>query len=297
MKKSSKRLSPATAVAMISDVHYDERVMPYELSGVHNEYNPDICRKRINVLQENICSLLEIQRSWIDIHDLVVFLGGDLLSNYLHDDLIETNTLPPIKAAHDLVAIVESLLLYLLRYSKCRRMVVVCCYGNHGRITEKKRFKNAAGTSIEWLIYQFLRNHVLKSYRNIHWVIPESYIAYLNIGNFTCRFMHGDLLPSVHKLHALPSRVQKYNDQCVAQYTFIGHFHTATDLESVIVNGSVIGPTAYAVHHGYTCEPAQQMLIIISHDIGKVMSIKVPCWYTPPLRDACGRFTSLQSVS
>lgn len=290
MKHGSLRLSPASVIIMLSDIHYDEHVAPHELSGVYNMYTPEICWKRVNMYQHYICDIIDAQRSWLQIDTAYIFLGGDLLSNYIHDDLRETNTLPPVKAAHELVALLESFITYLIQHLRGVSMQVICCYGNHGRLTETKRYKNASGTSIEWLIYRFLKDHVFKSKRSIMWHVPESYMAYVTIGSSTCRFMHGDICGPHSHIESIRARIKRFDKQKHADYTFMGHFHQASDFDSIIINGSMIGPTSYSIHHGFPLEPAQQIICFISHDVGKIMSVKVPCWYTPPHRDRHGRF-------
>jgi hypothetical protein len=75
----------ATPVLLCSDWHVGELVRADKVNGV-NSYTQHEARHRGNRLAEALLWLVEHHRNSFEIRELVVWLGGDLITGYLHPD-------------------------------------------------------------------------------------------------------------------------------------------------------------------------------------------------------------------
>jgi len=88
--KDSK--SEATAVVLASDWHLEEIVDPEVVNHI-NSYNPDIASERALNFFKNSLRLTDIMAKEINIQNLVMAFLGDMMSWYIHDELIEGNSM------------------------------------------------------------------------------------------------------------------------------------------------------------------------------------------------------------
>jgi len=146
----------ATAVAQLSDMHFDEVCNPSELGGL-NAYNREIATMRLKRWAAKVIEMGE--RNPHDWDGLLLLANGDDCSGGIHEELSETNedvlpgTLvywaPQIAAA--LRAIRDG-----GPYPSIHVKKVV---GNHGRLTKAKPFKRRARASWDWLLWQMIASH------------------------------------------------------------------------------------------------------------------------------------------
>jgi len=139
IKPIEKAMKPeATAVMLASDWHVEELVEAKTINGM-NAYTPTIARVRAAEFFRGLLWMIRNARAGQDgsygfsIKNLVLWLGGDLISGYIHDELMESNELSPTEAtllAQDLIA---SGIDFLLEHGELEKIVVPCSYGNHGR--------------------------------------------------------------------------------------------------------------------------------------------------------------------
>lgn len=275
-KKSNKR--EATAVILCSDWHTEERVFPEQVNG-RNAYSPDIARARAQTLVEGIIWLLDLYGSRIAIRDLVLWLGGDIITGFIHEELQETNTLTPIEATlfcQELIA--NTLIQPLLDKTKLERLILPCSYGNHGRTHKRKQYKNAAKNSYEWLIYHTLRDR-FKDEERIEFQIANGAHLHLNVYDWKLRFHHGDDVKFWGGSGGLTVPVNKaidrWNDFEHADITCIGHFHQYLSLPWVVSNGSLIGYNEFALAIKAKYEPPQQAFFLIDSERGKRHSTRI----------------------
>lgn len=131
-REKTSGLREATAVVMASDWHVEEPVDPEKVNGL-NEYNLDIADRRITRFTDGVLWLVEKDRSLMTIRDLVLWLGGDLFSGYIHEDLMESNQLSPVESILWLQARLRRTIDTLLDRGKFEKLIIPCTYGNHGR--------------------------------------------------------------------------------------------------------------------------------------------------------------------
>ena len=269
-RKSSK--GEATAVLVASDFHYEEKVEPAAVSDL-NEYNLTIARKRIKQFFQNSLRLIEIQRSGVDINNVVLALLGDFITGSIHDDLMEGNQLSPIHALIEVEEHIISGIEFLLENAKAQ-LVVVCHSGNHGRATIKQRQATEAGNSFERYMYHCIANH-FKDDKRINFIIPEGYHSYMTVYGYKMRFHHGHALRYGGGIGGLfiPTykAISQWNKARTVDLDVFGHFHQSKDGGSFICNGSMIGYNAYALSIKAEFEPPKQTFFLVDKKKGRTI--------------------------
>lgn len=274
----------STPIVLLSDTHIEERVDPEDIPGAANVYNPDVARRRFDQFFQRTVLVIESQRHLSKIDDMVLAILGDVITGFLHDDNRESNYMSPTKACLMGEEFINSGIEYLLSHAGMKQIVIPCCYGNHGRTTEKKRAKTAADNSFEWLMYQHIANRWSKEKRLKFHVAAGDHV-YIDVAGRVCRFLHGDSINfnggvgglSIPALKA----VSMWDQIKRADYTFMGHFHQCRDFGHVITNGSMIGYNAYALMAKCAYESPSQMMVFIDHKRGKSSSFRIWTDYMP----------------
>lgn len=279
--KSKKPSSSAgVATLFLSDLHWGEVVSPSEVNGV-NEYNLEIAEKRLFTVVEHAIDLVKNHVVNKGYPGFVVFLGGDMVSGNIHQELKETNEQPIMQVvlhiAERLVQVLRTLA------DEFGRVHSVCVYGNHGRNTMKPTSKQSAFESFDWLIYQMLRMF-LKDDKRFSWNIPDGSDAFQEIYGHRYLLTHGDqfrggdgmigaLGPIIRGDHKKRSR----NAQIDLEYDTLcmGHWHQLVQMQRVIVNGSLKGYDEYAYKGNFPYEAPRQALWMTHPDLGLTFSMPV----------------------
>jgi len=253
----------AVAVAVGCDWHAFEAVKPANVNGL-NEYTPEICQASVEEFFRAIVAWTEIHRAGIKIDTLVLALLGDLMTNMLHDDQKEDNAGTPQEEILFVLDLITSGLDYLLEHGGYKKIVCVCCDGNHGRDTERIRYAGRSRHSHEWLLYQFLaRTYAGK----VEFVIADAYHVYQPVLGYTLRFHHGDGIRYMGGIGGLTIPMNKaisaWNKARHADYDVFGHWHQMINPARFLSVGSVIGYNAYAVGIKADFEPPQQALFLV----------------------------------
>ena len=136
--RQSSGSSEAVAIAVATDWHLGSTVRPEQVNGL-NKFDVAIAIKRAQTFFERVVRFTDKERQDIPIQELVLFLGGDLIEGALHLDTIQSNEIAePINQVVVVQGLVEAGLNFLLNHGKFKRITVVCCDGNHGRITHRQ---------------------------------------------------------------------------------------------------------------------------------------------------------------
>jgi len=268
-----KRL--ATPVLLCSDHHVGERVIANRVNGV-NAYDAQEAAKRARRLADGMVWLIEHHRTSFEIREAVIWLGGDLITGFLHADQMQSNTLPPSKEVLLVQDLMGELIDKVLAIPGMEKVIVPTSHGNHGRTTHKVQVATGADNSFEWLLYHQMRRTYSKDSR-VEWHIADGEFNRLKVHNTNLGFTHGDICKfgggvgglTVPVLRAMP-RWQTYGH---CDLYNIGHFHTYMALPSLVVNGSLIGAAPYGMRVGALEEPAQAFYL--------VDSTRGPCMHTP----------------
>jgi len=243
-----KQTGRCTAILALCDWHCEETVDPAMVSGI-NKYDLKVAAKRIRTVCERVPDLLAATRHLSDVRELVVWLGGDLLTGYIHEELAESNALSPVEALIFLRDQVTEVLTFLLAECDVETITVPTSYGNHGRTTPKRRVSTGYKNSYEWLLYNFLAKDFAGEPR-IKWKVERGAHNLLDVQGKVVRFSHGDDLRYQGGVGGLSIPVGKaiaaWDKTERADLDVFGHWHQFLWLRKFVACNCLIGYNAYA---------------------------------------------------
>lgn len=273
--RQSSGTSEAVAVACATDWHIGETIRPEQVSGL-NTFNIPTAKRRIANFFDRVVRLTVKERQDIKIDELVLFLGGDLIDGALHLDTVMTNEIAePMRQAVICQELIEAGLNFLIAEGKYKRITVVCCDGNHGRITQKMHSNSRQGNALEYYMYYNLANR----YPQLNWVIADGVHAYLKVYDYTIRFHHGDTISfgGVNGPYTyLNRRIYQWDQGHKADYSVQGHLHTYTlGTRRWLINGSLVGYSPYALTFGGEFQPPIQAFFLMDKKRGVTVQIPI----------------------
>lgn len=267
----------ATWVALASDWHVEETVDSEKVNGV-NSYNLAIARHRVERYFSGVAWLINYHSDKFKLRDGILWLGGDLITGYLREENLEDNGCSPVQAIAKLQTWISDGIRYLLKHTKTDNLKVICNSGNHGRLTHKVRPATREANSIEWLLYQFLAREFADNER-VEFQLPHGVHSYAEIYDWVVRFTHGDAAKYGGGVGGvmIPIRKALYRWDTVrhADWTNMGHFHQYTDVNDLVINGSLIGYNTYALEIGASYEDPKQAFYLVDSKRGKIMPASV----------------------
>ncbi len=264
--KKGKRT--ATPVFFLSDLHFGETVTLEESMG-QNHYDIEEAHRRFNKCLDNMLWLRADMARTQSCDDTLLVLGGDMVSGDIHDELKETNDgglldqcaaavsaiAPGIKAMADVTP---------------GTLHIVCVGGNHGRLTKKKQIKNNFQHSVEHIgVYHPLRLALGDMGGKIAWHIPRAERFLFDVHGRKISIQHGDMIRSQGGIGGVLVPMTRYvtRDDKADLYMF-GHFHQADAYGRVIINGSLIGESAYTGWLGVESRPPEQVAFLLDASWG-----------------------------
>jgi hypothetical protein len=270
----------ATALVALSDWHFEERVDGFKINGL-NEYNLEIAHRRWNRCIQNSMRLVAKERHTSNINHLLLWLGGDFITGYIHDELKEGNYLSPIQAVRFAKQRIIEAIDFYVQHGKFERITVVCNDGNHGRNTPKLQVSTRSYNSLEWMMYQDIKQYY-KDSRQITFHICDGIFNYVHLYDLTIRFLHGDIVKYGGGIGGLTipliKAIGKWNQSIKADYNVMGHYHQLWEAtRDCMVNGSGIGYGAYAQSIGASPEPPLQGFRIIDSKRGFTTRLPIFC--------------------
>lgn len=264
-------------VMLCSDWHVEEEVDPRTINGL-NKYDLDIADACIARMAEAYEWFLRDSR--FDCRAGIVWLGGDLISGYIHEELVENNLLSPVEGVLWLQERVERMLRTIAATCpNLERIIVPCNDGNHGRLTNKIRVSTRTANSIEWLMYKSLAAKMADDPR-FEFDVADGEWTFVEVFGKTLGFTHGDSFNYGGGVGGISIPIRRgidrqFQHQSV-DYFNLGHFHQRNDFGAITVNGSMIGFNAYAQRIHAKPEPRQQTWYVIDSEHGK--SFTAPVW-------------------
>jgi hypothetical protein len=271
-------LREGTALVMASDWHIDEVIEPGQVSG-RNRYNPEISARRMERFFEATRWAIDSQRNTFVIKDLILWLGGDLITNYLHEDNVLTNAMSPPEALAYAQASISDGIKYLLEDEELERIVIPCNDGNHGRMSKRLGSSSRTMMSLEIMLYRMLQRE-FKNEPRIQFIIAEGEHVYYEVYGRTIRFVHGDSIKYSNGIGGITIPVMKainaWNTLKYADLTCMGHWHQRLVLPDLMVNGSLIGYSPFSMTIRARFEPPSQNFSILEPK--RFRSIDLPLW-------------------
>jgi hypothetical protein len=278
-REGKSKLLEGTPLILASDWHIEQEVDPSAVAN-RNRYNLSISRRRMQRFFEAIVWAVKQQKDTFTIRDLILWLGGDFIQNFLHEDDIENNLLPPLAAIQYWIAETAEGLRFLLKELDFEQMLLPMNDGNHGRTTKKMRSSTRQDHSLETFAYAQLAL-MFRDEKRLKFILPTSQFTYLpDVYGRTIRFLHGDVFRyggGVGGIMVPLFRALARWEQTVhADLTCMGHWHQRWCLPDVMVNGSLIGYDAYAMGGGFPFQaPVQSMRML---DAKRWTSSDIPLW-------------------
>ena len=266
--------SEAVAVAVASDWHVAEEVKAGTVN-FRNKYNLDIAKKRADMFFNRIVRMVRKERQDVNISELILYLGGDFITGRLHEENLETCLLRPLEEIMFAQDLIESGIMFLLEHTDLN-FIIPCSVGNHSRITRRVHHGTERGNSLEWYMYQTLKSRFASEPR-IKFIIAEGYLLYLDVYGMTIRFHHGHSVRYYGGVGGLTIPMNKavgmWDLERQADISVCGHFHQYIPMRRFVVNGSLIGYSAFAVSIKAEFEPPSQSFFLLDKKRGKTVSI------------------------
>lgn len=278
--KSRAKKRVACACALATDWHVEEKVDPKTITYL-NEYNLEIARKRAEKFFRGFVFNIQSRSQDFIIKDALLWIGGDIITGYIHEELVESNYLSPTEAAMFAMDLFFAGINYILDNTDVK-LTVPCSFGNHGRIAQKKKVSTAAANSYEYLMYHMLAR-MFKGNRRVKFVIADGSLLYLDVYGYLVRFHHGDDIEYRGGVNGLAvpmgKKIAKWDRARKADLTCVGHFHQIGFYGmSAVCNGSLIGYNAYAQKIGASPEDPMQAFFLIDKERGLCNMTKI--WVT-----------------
>jgi hypothetical protein len=279
IKACRPKVSESVAVVAASCWHVEENVDPKVVNGI-NSFNLEIADARITKLFQHALRLVEIERNGTDVDTLVFALLGDLMTGYIHEELLEGNDLSPTETILWLQKRIIGGLKFLREKGGFKKIIVPCCIGNHGRTTAKKRVATAYKNSFEWLMYHILADAFDNSEGTpVEFAVGNSYFNYLQVYEKTLRFHHGDNLSYQGGVGGISIPVNKaiaaWDKTRHADLDIFGHWHQTLADRKWVSTGSLIGYNAYALSIKAVSEPPQQSFFLFEKNRGRTVTTPI----------------------
>ena len=260
----------STLVVLASDWHIEEIVEAKTLADRGNAYSPEIARARAERFFRKTVDLAEMCRKHTRVDDCVLALLGDFITGHIHAELAETTAMAPLEAIDFAGDLLRAGITYLIDHGGFKRIIIPCCFGNHGRLTPKPYYGKAAVQNLEWFMYSNLKRHFEGA--PVEFVVTESrYNEDVEVYGRRLRFHHGEDLKYAGGLQGFYGRLYKLhlekNQHRACYWTCVGHWHRAHTFRRIgMVNGSLIGDSPYGERFG--SEKPMQVFGLIEADRG-----------------------------
>jgi len=278
LKKGKKERGTCTVVACKCDWHAEEKIDPAVING-QNEFNLDICRKRVERSWRKDLDLLNFTRGFSRVNNMVIWLGGDLVNGTIHEELEESNFLSPVYACQYIIDLVLPGVQLLLKEGDLKHIDIVTSHGNHGRSTSRMRHSTGDGHSWEQMVYLEIER-LLRNEPKVACKIERGYHNLVDIEGHRVRFHHGHGLRYQGGVGGITIPVNKAIAQWnkslrPADYDVFGHWHQYLDLWRWTSCGCAVGYNAYAIAIKAEYQPPTQTFLAFHKDRGKVLSLPV----------------------
>lgn len=267
-----------------SDWHIGETVDPVQVRGI-NRFDRETAEARVERLVDRTIYLATTHLTHPFTDYAVLFLDGDFVSGWQHDELLATDWCTPLQAVRYAASYLTGAMERLL--TVFGRLLVICCVGNHGRIFDKPPAKIEVFQSFDYLVYGFIEEHFRKDAR-VKIATPETGDYLLTVYRTRYFAMHGHamgvkggnaLIGLIGPMVRGRLKVGRSNASFGADFDVLvaGHFHQTVWLpgNGLIVNNCLVGFNEYARRQRYEATPPSQMLWFTSPVWGPVSPYQV----------------------
>jgi len=256
--------SSGVVCTILSDTHFDEVVRPEEIN-FKNEYNREIAVERLKTYFQKVILLTKEYITGINYEGCVLFLGGDIFSGDIHEELSETNEdtmLASVIFWTEQITAGINLLAEHFNY-----VHVPCVVGNHGRRTRKPRHKLRVKDNFDWFLSKTLEQRFIGN-NKVTFDVAAGADLMVDVQDTTYLLTHGDQAKGGGGIGGiwppLMRMVAKKRNNADFDYMVLGHFHQLIMAPSsgFLLNGSLKGYDEYAAIGNFAFEVPQQALWI-----------------------------------
>jgi hypothetical protein len=276
-ERMAKTRGDVAVVVPASDWHVEERVFEDATNG-KNHYDLAEAEKRVKACYAKTLDLIDWQNKMSKVVQLWHPLLGDLMTGYIHEELMETNSLSPVETVDFLQELICSGLDLWTRKTRLP-IFIPTCVGNHGRTTPRKRIKTSAQNSYEWLLYQTLAKYYARNKR-VHWAVGRGYHNIQEIMGQKVRFHHGDGLRYNGGVGGITIPVNKsvaqWNKVTPCDVDIFGHYHQFLwHYPHWISCPSVMGYSEFSLEIKAEFQRPAQSFIVIDRQQGVSLAIPI----------------------
>ena len=272
IKVHDKTKREVVPVIVASDWHIEETVDAEVTNGL-NEYNLSIAEDSVRQFFSEACCKIRESQSRNKVTTVVLALLGDIINGVLRDEDLESNQTTPVEAIAIARSLIHKGIETLIKDTGCN-IRVICCVGNHGRLTEKIHYSNQVKNNLEYLMYRTLAED-FKENPKVKFIVRQSYYTIQPIFGVKVRFHHGHAARFNGGIGGLAvpvlRKTQQMNTIEHADLDVIGHFHAAQMFSNVIVNGSLVGSNGYSMALGLPHDIPKQTYFEIDSVYGRTV--------------------------
>lgn len=257
-----------TVIMQLTDIHLEEDVLKEAVNGL-NFYNIEEAVIRVGrFFTRGLYLIKQNRKAGKKLENLVLHLGGDGITGWIHDELKQTNNLTPIQACLLLEELYIKGISTLAEDGGFKNIKIVCSCGNHSRVTEKNQSKNSIFTSYEYWVYRHVEQYLkLKGYTNVEVILPKGEFTYVTIYDKVNVFSHGlgvKYQGGIGGIEVpLKRMVTQENSIIPFDMMWLGHMHTYLVLTKIRMGGSVIGYSEFSRLHRFAPEvPKMQFQLL-----------------------------------
>lgn len=246
---SGKRETP---ILFTSDFQAGEVIKAEDMRG-ENEYNLEIFRKRYRTMIGVAINLIEKHHGGAD--QIVYLRGGDAISGGIHDELKDTDDVPPPMQA---IAVIEEETAGIRHLAnKFGKVIVISIAGNHDRTTHKPRGKEYMQHSYD-LLMQYGIEAQFKNDPRVEFITDMSGDVLFDVHGYKMLLTHGDRMGTgggqgfLGTVGPVMRGAKKVKAAYAAEghhvdLVLCGHYHTPMHISDVVLcNGSTAGHSEYA---------------------------------------------------
>lgn len=271
-QNSEHSKSQSVAIFLLSDTHIEEVVDAQTVLGL-NEYNPEIAKQRMDAFFVNAAKLTSHAQRSYNIDEVTLGCLGDIIGNWIHEELMQTNAMSPLEAISAAKSMILSGLKYWHDNMNVSKITFVGVVGNHGRTTKKSQFANSTDVSLEYFMYKDIEEMArVLGLHKIKFVIPKSEMAVVSIFGKRMLFTHGTNIKYGGGVGGLIIPVTRWfmrlSSTLKVDIAFLGHFHQSVYTKKFVVNGSIKGYDGYAFGKGLDYEAPQQTMLVLNEKRG-----------------------------
>lgn len=285
LRGQNKRAKDTVSVPtlMLSDLHWDETVAEDEVEYM-NKYDRPIATARLNRTFDNAADLLFHHTAGVRHEELVIVLGGDMVSGDIHGELARTNEGYTPETVMDLAGKLAANIRGMAK--EFPSIYIPCVSGNHGRLTHKPTAKGRMSNNFDWLVYKVVEA-MLADVPNVMFDISRSADMTYKVYDWRYRLTHGDqfkggsgvggIFPSLMRTDMRKHKREASLRRDPYQYLIMGHFHRYSMQDNILVNGTLKGVDEYSYVSNFDVQPPCQALWLTHPGYGMTVSMPVFC--------------------